>query len=161
VAARARAFAARVIYFDVAPAGAETERALEANPVTLGELLAQSDILSLHLPLTAQTRHCVGAPALAQMKSTAILINTARGPLVEEAALVQALRAGRLAGAGLDVFESEPLPAGHPLLALPNVVLTPHIAAGTVDALVAKLDACFANMQRVIQGEAPHDVVTH
>jgi phosphoglycerate dehydrogenase-like enzyme len=159
VAARARAFGARVIYHDVVPAQAEVEQALSARPVPLGTLLAEADILSLHLPLTRQTRHCIGALELAQMKPTAILINTARGPLLDEAALLQALNAGRLAGAGLDVFESEPVPASHPLLRLPNVVVTPHIAAGTVDALVAKLDACFGNMQRITQGQAPRDVV--
>jgi phosphoglycerate dehydrogenase-like enzyme len=93
------------------------------------------------------------------MKPGAILINTARGPLVDEAALVEALRDGRLAGAGLDVFEAEPAPASHPLFALPNVVVTPHIAAGTVDALVTKMDACFANMLRVSRGEPPLDGV--
>lgn len=160
VATRARAFGARAIYLDVSPAGPETDRVLGVTRVELGELLAQSDILSLHLPLTPQTRHCIGAPELSQMKPTAILINTARGPLVDENALVAALRAGRLGGAGLDVFETEPVPADHPLLSLPNVVVTPHIAAGTLDALIAKMDACFANMQRVAQGQAPHDVVT-
>jgi phosphoglycerate dehydrogenase-like enzyme len=93
------------------------------------------------------------------MKPSAVLINTARGPLVDEAALVAALRAGQLAGAGLDVFAVEPLPPQHPLLTLPNVVLTPHIAAGTVDALIAKMKACFANMLRVAHAETPHDVV--
>jgi phosphoglycerate dehydrogenase-like enzyme len=127
--------------------------------VPLSTLLAEADVLSLHLPLTHQTRHCIGTSELAQMKPTAILINTARGPLVDEAALLSALSTGRLAGAGLDVFETEPVSAGHPLLSLPNVVVTPHIAAGTVDALVAKMDACFANMQRVAQGQAPHDSV--
>jgi phosphoglycerate dehydrogenase-like enzyme len=159
VAARARAFEARVLYHDVAPAPAEVEQALNARLVPLDTLLAEADILSLHLPLTRQTRHCLGALELSQMKPTAILINTARGPLVDEAALLWALKTGRLAGAGLDVFEIEPVPVSHPLLSLPNVVLTPHIAAGTVDALVAKLDACFGNMQRLTQGQAPHDVV--
>ena len=91
------------------------------------------------------------------MKPTAVLINTARGPLVDEAALAEALRANRILGAGLDVFASEPPPADHPLFALPNVVVTPHIAAGTADALRAKMDACFANMRRVAAGEEPAD----
>ena len=91
------------------------------------------------------------------MRSTAVLINTARGPLVDETALVGALRHGRILGAGFDVFAQEPPPADHPLFALPNVVVTPHIAAGTVDALQAKMDACFANMRRVLAGEEPDD----
>jgi phosphoglycerate dehydrogenase-like enzyme len=94
------------------------------------------------------------------MRRSALLINTARGPLVDEAALVAALQAGQIGGAGLDVFEVEPLPPDHPLLALPNVVLTPHISAGTADALVVKMKACFANMLRVTRGEAPLDTVT-
>jgi D-3-phosphoglycerate dehydrogenase len=89
-----------------------------------------------------------------------VLINTARGPLVDEAALVAALQSGSIAGAGLDVFEHEPLPSGHPLLRLPNVVLTPHISAGTKDALIAKMDACFANIGRVARGDPPLNPVT-
>ncbi len=158
VAARARAFEAEVLYYDPVRAAPEVEQALGVQAVSFAELLAQADILSLHLPLTPQTRHVVGRAELAQMKPTAILINTARGPLVDEAALAEALAAGRLGGAGLDVFESEPLAAGNPLLGLPNVVVTPHIAAGTVDALKTKMDACFANMLRVANGEPPHDV---
>jgi len=123
------------------------------------ELLAEADIVSLHLPLTPGTRHVIGAPEMGRMKRSAVLINTARGPLVDEAALAAALRAGEIAGAGLDVFEVEPLPADHPLVSLPNVVLTPHIAAGTADALVVKMKACFANMLRVAHGETPADVV--
>ncbi|MEP7359005.1 MAG: 2-hydroxyacid dehydrogenase [Anaerolineales bacterium] len=160
VAVRARAFAAEVCYSDVFRAPPEAEQALGVRFVSFAELLAQADIVSLHLPLTSATRHIIGAAELAQMRPNAILINTARGPLVDEPALISALQSGQIAGAGLDVFEAEPLPAGHPLAALPNVVLTPHISAGTADALVIKMKACFANMQRVARGEAPHDVVT-
>jgi phosphoglycerate dehydrogenase-like enzyme len=86
-----------------------------------------------------------------------VLINTARGPLVDEAALAEALRAHRILGAGLDVFASEPPPADHLLFGLPNLVVTPHIAAGTADALRTKMDACFANMQRIVAGTEPVD----
>jgi len=96
--------------------------------VALRELLAQSDFVSVCAPLTAETRHLIGAAELASMKPSAILINTARGPLVEEVALVGALRSGRIAAAGLDVFEEEPLPAESPVLGLTNVVLTGHTA---------------------------------
>jgi len=160
VTVRARAFAANVLYYDVARLAPEAERALGVEFVTLAQLLSRADILSLHLPLTPATRHVIGAPELSQMRRSAVLINTARGPLVDEAALVAALQAGQIAGAGLDVFETEPLLAHHPLLALPNVVLTPHISAGTADALVVKMKACFANMLRVAQGELPVDTVT-
>ena len=159
VASRARAFAAEVCYYDVVRAAPEAEQALGVRFAPMPEVLAQADILSLHLPLTTATRHVIGAAELRQMRPTAVLINTARGPLVDEPALVAALQTGQIAGAGLDVFETEPLPAGHPLLALPNVVLTPHISAGTADALIVKMRACFANMLRVARGEAPLDAV--
>jgi phosphoglycerate dehydrogenase-like enzyme len=160
VAIRARAFAANVVYYDPLRAAPEAERDLGVQYAAFADLLAQADILSLHLPLTAATRHLIGASELKQMRRSAVLINTARGPLVDEPALVAALQAGQIAGAGLDVFETEPLPAASPLLALPNVVLTPHISAGTADALVAKMQACFANMLRVAHGELPVDTVT-
>lgn len=157
VATRARAFAADVVYTDAAPPVAETERSLGVTFRPFDELLAASDVVSLHVPLTPLTRHLIGAAALEKMKPTAILINTARGPLVDESALVAALRAGRILGAGLDVFQREPPPSDHPLFALPNVVVTPHIAAGTADALRAKMDACFANIRRAAAGVEPAD----
>jgi phosphoglycerate dehydrogenase-like enzyme len=160
VAYRARAFAADVIYNDVNRLPEEVEKDLGVRFVKLTGLLEQVDILTLHLPLTAASRHMIGKPELQQMKPSAILINTARGLLVDENALVEALKTGQIGGAGLDVFSEEPLPVDHPLLSLPNVVLTPHIAAGTVDALVIKMKACFENMLRVTRGEAPIDVVT-
>jgi phosphoglycerate dehydrogenase-like enzyme len=95
--------------------------------VSQAELLAGADFLSIHLVLSERTRGLFGATELVQMKSTAALINTSRGPIVEEAALVGALRAGVIAAAGLDVYDQEPLPAGHPLTTLPNVVLLPHL----------------------------------
>ncbi len=160
VTVRARAFAANVIYYDVMRAAPEAERSLGVQFVPFTELLAHADILSLHLPLTPATRHLIGAPEFQHMRRSALLINTARGPLVDEAALVAALQTGQIAGAGLDVFEAEPLSPTHPLLTLPNVVLTPHISAGTADALTIKMKACFANMLRVARGEAPWDTVT-
>lgn len=107
-----------------------------AQPVSMRALLAGSDVLSLHVPLTPQTRHIIDAPALAQMRSGAMLINTARGGVVDEAALAEALAAGRLAGAALDVFEVEPLSAeqGARFAGLPNLILTPHIAGVTEES---------------------------
>lgn len=105
------------------------ERAAEVGvrAVSKEELLTSSDFVTLHLVLSERTRGVVGAPELALMKPTAYVINTSRGPLIDEAALVDALRAGEIAGAGLDVYDVEPLPPGHPLLTAPNTVLTPHI----------------------------------
>ena len=100
----------------------------------LGDLLAEADIVSLHLPLTAATHHIIGREQLAAMKPTAILVNAARGPLIDENALADALREGRIGGAGLDVFEVEPPSPRNPLLSVPNVVLSPHTAGNTVEA---------------------------
>jgi D-3-phosphoglycerate dehydrogenase len=102
--------------------------ALGIRPAPLDEALAEADAVTLHVPLTRETHHLLDTAALARLRPTAVLVNTSRGAVVDEAALVEALRAGRLAGAGLDVFEQEPLPADSPLLALDNVTLTPHAA---------------------------------
>jgi phosphoglycerate dehydrogenase-like enzyme len=148
VATRLRAFGTRGVFFDPNVAAFE-----ELERTSLDAVLAGSDIVSLHLPLTRETRHLIGAAELARMKPGAYLVNTARGGLVDEAALVAALESGRLAGAALDVFETEPLPAAHPLAELRNVVLTPHISAGTRDALSTKMRALFANVERFYRGE--------
>ena len=148
VAARLAPFGTRGIYFDplVAQHAGVTRMSLE-------EVLARADVVSLHLPLTPQTRHLMDEANLARMKPGAYLVNTARGGLVDERALLEALQSGRLAGAALDVFEQEPVRAGHPLAGLPNVVLTPHISAGTRDALATKMKALFANVERFYRGE--------
>jgi (S)-sulfolactate dehydrogenase len=135
VATRAEALGMTVIAHD--PHLPETDPAWTSiRPVALPELLAQSDVLSLHVPLTPQTRHVINAEALARMRPEAILINAARGGVVDETALATALREGRLAGAALDVFETEPLTAdaGRHFLDLPNVILTPHIAGVTEES---------------------------
>ena len=152
-ARRLRPFGVSLLYHDVSPLPAELEATLGLRRAGFDELLAASDVVSLNLPGTEATRHLMNAAAFARMKPGAILINTARGSLVDEAALVQALRSGRLAGAGLDVYETEPLPMGHALLALTNTVLTPHVACGTHDAFRAKMIAIFANVQRLRAGE--------
>ena len=109
--------------------------------VELDELLSRSDIVSLHLPLTDETRGVIGREQLARMKPSAILINTARGPVVDQSALIEALVQNRLAGAGIDVFDVEPpLPANHPIFKAPNTVLLPHIGFDTVEAALAKAD---------------------
>ena len=148
VAARLNAFGTRGIFFDPA---VSTAAGLQSK--SFEEVLQQADIVTLHVPLTAETRHIIGAAEIAQMKRGAYLVNTARGGLIDEGALESALRSGHLAGAALDVFESEPVPAAHPLTRLHNVVLTPHISAGTRDALQTKMRSLFANVQRFYRGE--------
>jgi D-3-phosphoglycerate dehydrogenase len=131
------------------PAGMRLERDLD-------RLLETADIVSLHCPLTAQTRGLIGVARLARMKPDALLINTARGPVVDEAALVEALQAGRIAGAGLDTFAAEPPGPGHPLYALPNVILTPHVAAATTGAMARMATIAAANITAWLRGEV-HD----
>jgi D-3-phosphoglycerate dehydrogenase len=159
VAEVAQAFQAHVVYFDTVRAEPETERLLEATFVSFDDLLSSSDVLSVHVPLTPRTRNMIGAAEIRRMKSSAVLINTARGGIVEELALAAALNDGRLAGAGIDVFGHEPPPLDHPLLSAPGTVLTPHIAAGTRDGLAAKVDACVTNMLRVADGLEPSHLV--
>ena len=115
--------------------------------VELDELLSRSDIVSLHLPLTTGTRGFIGRDQLARMKHSAILINTARGPVVDQSALIEALDQKRLAGAGIDVFDMEPpLPSDHPILKAPNAVLAPHIGFETVEAMSAKADIALRHL---------------
>jgi phosphoglycerate dehydrogenase-like enzyme len=125
----------------------------------LGALLAEADFLSIHVPLTQETRNLIGPAALAQMKPACILANTARGGIVDEAALGQAIREGRLAGAGLDVVVEEPLKADHPLAGLPNVILTPHVAGVTEEAMMNMARTAAEDILRVLCGERPRHPV--
>jgi len=118
----------------------------------LPELLAQSDFVSLHVPLTARTRHLIDARALRRMKPTAILVNTARGPVVDTQALTQALHAGTIAGAALDVTDPEPLPPDHPLLRAPNVLVVPHVGSATPRTRAAMTDRCVENVLAGLAG---------
>ena len=133
VAARAAAFGMRVLYTARRPAKDVAPELAEYRP--LRDLLAASDVVSLHVPHTAETEGLIGRPELALLRPHAMLVNTARGGIVDEAALVEALEQGRLAGAALDVFRAEPLPPGHPLIRLPNVVLTPHIGGVRIETM--------------------------
>jgi phosphoglycerate dehydrogenase-like enzyme len=132
--------------------------ALGFTLVPLEQLYRESDVVSIHLRLSAETRGMFGARELAMMKPSAILINTARGPIVDEAALVEALGTGRIAAAGLDVFEVEPLPAGNALTRLPNVVLTAHSAGVTPEALEAGLQMAVDNVFLFLEGRPAHVV---
>jgi len=126
--------------------------------VPLDDLLSQSDVVSLHLILSSATTSLIGERELSLMKSNAILVNTARGPMVDEEALVEALQEGRIGGAGLDVFEREPLPPGHPLIEMDNVVLSPHTAAMTLETTLGGLDMAVDNVERFLAG-SPSNVV--
>ena len=159
VAERLKPFGVRLTYFDPAGVPADVECALGLERRGFDALLGEADILSLHLPLTAATRRIVDGPALARLKPGAFVVNTARGGLVDEPALVTALQEGRLAGAALDVFDPEPPRPGNPLYALPNVVLTPHVAAGTRDAFMEKQRFIFDNLARFWAGEPVHELV--
>ena len=147
----AAGFGMRVIYNDIRPVGPFD---FAAESVSCDDVLAGADVVTLHVPLTRLTRGMIDRTALAKMKKTAILINAARGPVVVAADLAEALREGRIAGAGIDVFDPEPPPPGHPLLAAPNCVLTPHIAARSREALAAMNDVV-DDVVAVLQGRPP------
>ncbi|MDE2516318.1 MAG: 2-hydroxyacid dehydrogenase [Rhodospirillales bacterium] len=159
VARMAQAFGMNVLYYDVKRLSEERADALGVRFALLNEVLRRADLVSLHVPLLASTRHMIGAAELSAMKKTAYLINTCRGPVVDEAALTAALAAGTIAGAGLDVFDQEPPPADNPLFTLPNVLLTAHMAGPTWDNQYTRYRNAFDNCQRVARGEAPLWVV--
>ncbi|MGH8650636.1 MAG: 2-hydroxyacid dehydrogenase, partial [Burkholderiales bacterium] len=159
VARRGRGFGMRILYHDAMRPPAAVERELGLEFVSLEGLLAESDFVTLHVPLLPQTRHLIGAAQLARMKRTAILVNTSRGPVVDEAALAEALAAGWIAGAGLDVFDTEPTPADNPLLGMDNVIVTPHAIAWTRESFRDNSLVACRNVMSVARGEAPKYVV--
>lgn len=158
-ARRLRGWGARGIYVDPVALSAHEESALELVRVDLQTLLTSADIISLHVPLTASTRAMIDATAFARMKRGSVLVNTARGGIVDQQALVEALDSGQLGAAGLDVFEHEPIPADHPLLQFRNVVLTPHVAAATRDTFAAKMNGVFENVRRFLNDQPLNDRV--
>jgi phosphoglycerate dehydrogenase-like enzyme len=155
VARRAAAFDARIIYYDIARLAEHQEDALGVRFVLFTELLRTADIVSLHVPLDDTTRNLIGARELAMMKRSAIIVNTCRGPVIDEQALHAALKEGRIAGAGLDVMVDEPPKDNHPLFALPNVTFTPHSAGPTAENWTARFRNGFDNIQRVAAGRKP------
>jgi len=161
VAHRLAGFDVRILYHDIRRAEMAIERSLHATPVPLDELLERSDVVSLHVPLTKVTRGMINAGAIARMKTGAILINAARGEVVDEAAIYDALVSGKLRGAGLDVFAKEPADPGNPLLKLDQVVVTPHTAGSAIDLVADIAQHAFRNMQAVLNGEplSPNDVI--
>ena len=158
VAKRASGFSMRALYHDARRAPADVERALGLEFVPAEQLLRESDFVSLHVPLTAETRHLIGAPQLRMMKRTAVLVNTSRGPVVDEAALAQALAEGVIAAAGLDVFENEP--KVHPrLLELPNAVLVPHIGSASVETRRKMCMMAVENAVAALEGRRPPNLL--
>jgi phosphoglycerate dehydrogenase-like enzyme len=159
VAERLRGWEADLVYYDPRRLDAERERALGVRYLALDDLLAAADVVSVHVPLNDATRHLIDARALGLMKPTAAIVNTSRGGLIDEDALFQALQERKIGGAGLDVFDQEPPPADHPLLKIPNAVLTPHLAGPTWQSWPRRFGNCYANIARVERGEQPQWVV--
>jgi len=157
VAARAAAFGMKILYTD--PFVKEGQYALPGKSVDLDMLLRESDFVSLHPPLTPQTRKMIGDEALGKMKRTAVLVNCARGPVVDTDALVRALNAGKIAGCALDTTDPEPLPDPHPLRGRDNVIITPHTAWYSEQAMVGLQAGAPGEVRRVLSGEWPLNVV--
>jgi lactate dehydrogenase-like 2-hydroxyacid dehydrogenase len=158
VARRGRGFSMRVLYYDIVRPAPAQEQELGVEFVDRETILREADFLTLHVPLTPETHHLIGTRELAMMKPTAFLINAARGKVVDEAALVEALQSRQIAGAGLDVFEQEPHinPA---LLALPNVVLTPHVGSATSQTRLAMAMLAAENLLAALEGRRPPNPV--
>jgi phosphoglycerate dehydrogenase-like enzyme len=159
VAERARPFGCRILYYDLARAGEEVEAELSVSFRELDALVAESDILCLHIPLTPDTRNMINAARVASMKQGAILVNVARGEVIDEDAVAAALKEGRLAGAVIDVFSEEPVPPDNPLLDCPNTVLTPHTAGATNESRLRIINVAMGNIVKVLKGEPPENVI--
>ena len=153
----ARGIGMNVIAWTMHPDGKPLDE-IGIRPVELDKLYRESDVVSLHLRQSSDTTGFIGKREFELMKPSAIFINTARGPIVDEAALIDVLRSKSIRGAGLDVYDTEPLPENHPLSALPNVVMTPHSGGVTPEALEAGLQLAVDNVFEAIAGNAPHRV---
>jgi glyoxylate reductase len=157
VARRAAGFQMRVLYTDAIRAPLDIEKELRAEFRDFNTLLAESDFVSVHVPLLLETRGLFDAPKFFRMKPTAFLINTSRGPVVDEAALVHALESGKIAGAALDVYENEPFI--HPGLKRPNVVLAPHLASGSLETRTKMACMAAEGVVAVFKGQRPANVL--
>ena len=158
VARRARAFGMTIAYTKRSPLDAETAKELNATHMDLDELLTTSDVVSLHCPYSPETHHLMNASTIGKMKKSAYLINTARGPVVDEEALATALQQGKIAGAGLDVFEKEPT-VHQALIGLDNVVLIPHLGSATVETRTAMANLAVTNALAVLSGKTAPNLV--
>ena len=163
LARRAEAFDMRILAYELAPVSLDDQERFGvecfSDAESLDRIFSEADYLSLHVPLTSTTRHLIDARALRLMKPTAVIVNVARGEIVDEAALADALRSGRLYGAGLDVFATEPVPPNDPLRLLPNVIATPNVAGVTDGTAIRRTGAALANIDLVEQGLEPEFVI--
>lgn len=159
VAKRVQGFDATVIYHDIYRMNGDDEKKLDVSYVSLRELFKESDILTCHTPLTGNTKHIVNDQTLSMMKPSSVVINTSRGEVVDERALIRALNAGVVSAAGLDVFEREPVDKENPLLSMDNVIVTPHMAGTTWDTWARRAKFGFENMKRVNHGNLPESIV--
>jgi glyoxylate reductase len=158
VARRAQGFGMRVVYYDVVPRE-DLERSLGITHRSLDDVLRDSDVISVHVPLSEQTRHLIGRAQFALMKNTAVFVNTSRGPVVDQAALTQALASRRIFAAGIDVFEQEPVSPDDPLLKLDNVIVVPHIASASIPTRIRMATLAAENLVAVLQGKRPPNPV--
>jgi glyoxylate reductase len=159
VARRLQGWDVEIVYHDIRRLPPEEEARLKATHLPLDELLRTSDVVTLHVFLAEGSRHMIGERELRLMKPTAVLINTSRGGVVDEDALHRVLKEGHLYGAGIDAWQVEPTPPDNPILSLPNVLVTPHMATANRDAVIKKSQAAYANFQRVLHGEPPINTV--
>ena len=159
VAKLSKAFGTKIIYYDAYRMDPEREKELEVSYAPLDQLLAAADIISVHVPLLSETRGLIGREQLKKMKANAILINVARGNIIDEQALAEALHSGGLLGAAFDTFASEPISRDNPLLKFDQVLATPHIAGGSCDVLETVLRLAFQNIARVEAGQAPDHLI--
>ncbi len=159
VAKRAKPFGPRMIYYDVNRLSPEEEKELGVTYRSLDELITESDVITIHTPLTPQTENMISADRIAMMKPNAVIINTSRGAIVDEAALAQALEEGRIQGAGLDVFSKEPISPKNPILDAPNTILTPHIAGATNESRMRIINLTIDNVVSILKGKEPVNIV--
>ena len=159
VARRARAFGCRMIYYDTVPLAPEEEEELGLIFRPLDDLISESDVITLHVPMTPETDNIMSAERIAAMKPGAILVNTSRGQVVDEEALATALTEGKLGGAGIDVFTKEPISADNPLLDAPYTILTSHTAGATNESRLRIIDLSLANVTAVLNGNIPVNIV--
>ena len=158
VAKRAKGFDMKILFYDVIPRP-EMEKDFGARKVDLDTLLRESDFVSVHVPLMKETHHLINAEKLNLMKKTAYLINNARGPVVDEKALHEALRKGQIAGAGLDVFEQEPTPMDNPLLKLDSIVVAPHISSASLETRAKMSEMVAENLVAFFEGKKPPNLI--